>query len=76
MLVVADRGAVSAINPATFERLRAQARLQAASEPGQPPACEHMPPPADGMRQGFVLLPPASPSDVCFDIEGYPLGQP
>jgi hypothetical protein len=40
---------------------------------GRPPACEHMPSPPDGIREGFALLPPASSGDVCFDIEGYPL---
>jgi predicted RecB family nuclease len=73
MLVLSDRDTVPGMNPATFERLRAQARLQAASEPGRPPAYEHMTSPPDAIRQGFALLPPASSEDVCFDIEGYPL---
>jgi uncharacterized protein len=57
----------------TFERLRSQARLQCASQPGQPPAYELLPRDPDAGRQGFALLPPESPNDVCFDIEGYPL---
>jgi predicted RecB family nuclease len=57
----------------TFERLRAQSRLQCASEPGHPPAYEILTPDPDAIRHGFALLPPASPGDLCFDIEGYPL---
>lgn len=57
----------------TLHRLRSQARLQRASQPGAPPAYELSPPDPDANAQGFALLPPASPGDVCFDIEGYPL---
>ena len=56
----------------TFDRLRSQARLQLSSCPDEPPRFEFLPPSA-GIRQGFALLPPPTPSDVAFDIEGYPM---
>ncbi len=55
----------------TLERLRRQARLQRKAEPGQPPPYELLNP--ESPAHGFGLLPPASPADVCFDMEGYPL---
>ncbi len=59
----------------TFERLRHQARLQRASKAGEPPVFEILPEDSGDPRKGFGMLPPASPNDVCFDIEGYPLMQ-
>lgn len=59
-----------------FARIRAQARIQvkARSLPeGSAPPFEVIPPPADAPRTGLGLLPPESPGDVYFDIEGYPL---
>jgi predicted RecB family nuclease len=58
---------------ATFDRLRAQARLQERSQPGEPPAYELLPTNPNLPRQGLASLPPASEGDVAFDIEGYPL---
>jgi len=72
-LVASDLETVPRMAKGTFERLRSQARLQCASEPGRPPAYELLPPDPDAIRQGFALLPPASAGDLCFDIEGYPL---
>jgi uncharacterized protein len=57
----------------TFDRLRAQAKIQMASKPEQPPAFKVLPINPEAARQGFGLLPPESAHDVCFDIEGYPL---
>ena len=56
-----------------FSRLRDQASLQLRSAGRAEPLYEIVPPPAASPRTGFGLLPPASPNDVCFDIEGYPL---
>lgn len=66
-------GLIPGMARGTFDRLRTQARLQRASLPGEPPAFELVQPEPDAPRQGFALLPPPSPGDVCFDIEGYPL---
>ncbi len=57
----------------TFERLRSQARLQLSSASGEPPAYELLPESVENRRLGFGLLPPASPGDIAFDIEGYPM---
>jgi predicted RecB family nuclease len=57
----------------TFDRLRSQARLQLSSASGGPPAYELLPESIENRRQGFGLLPPPSPSDIAFDIEGYPM---
>jgi uncharacterized protein len=57
----------------TFERLRSQARLQLSSASGEPPAYELLPESVENRRLGFGMLPPSSPSDIAFDIEGYPM---
>lgn len=57
----------------TLTKLRRQARLQVDSEGLERPLYEVVRPAADDPRRGLALLPPASPLDVAFDIEGYPL---
>lgn len=57
----------------TVARLRQQARLQVDSEGLARPLYEVVPAAGDDPRRGLALLPPASPLDVAFDIEGYPL---
>ena len=55
----------------SFQRAKAQARLQIASKGKDKPVYEilsHGP----GAPRGLSLLPPASPNDVYFDIEGFP----
>ena len=55
----------------SFQRAKAQARLQIASKGKDKPVYEiikHGP----GAPRGLALLPPASPGDVYFDIEGFP----
>jgi len=55
----------------SFQRAKAQARLQIASKGKNKPVYEiikHGP----GSPRGLALLPPASPNDVYFDIEGFP----
>ena len=56
--------------PATFAKLRAQARLQRARMAGGNPVVETLPA-QDG--RGFALLPPPHPADLFFDLEGDPL---
>jgi uncharacterized protein len=57
----------------TFERLQSQARLQLSSIPGKAPTYKLLPESLENRRRGFGLLPPPSPNDVAFDIEGYPM---
>ncbi len=71
---------VTKLNQETFERLRHQARLQMAtrnrqSEEPMPvrPAYEILPHSQDTAPGGLELMPPSSPNDIYFDLEGYPL---
>jgi len=67
-----SREGVPGITPPAFDRLRRQARLQIASR-GQPqPRYEILQPNPLNPRLGLATLPPASPSDIFFDIEGFP----
>ncbi len=72
-LATTTKGRVAKLDPGMFERLRAQARLQRASAGEARPRYEVLTPDPDDPRRGLALLPPASPLDVYFDIEGYPL---
>ena len=58
--------------PETFEKLCLQARLQVESSGKKRPGFEVIPPSIEEGRYGLALLPPASSSDIAFDIEGYP----
>ena len=58
---------VPGLSPDVFARLREQASLQIASEGKERPEYRIVP-----SADGEELLPPASPGDVYFDIEGYP----
>jgi uncharacterized protein len=58
------------IEPAVLTRLRTQARLQIASKGRERPLYELARDVAPGL--GLALLPPASPMDVYFDMEGFP----
>ncbi|WP_010654201.1 TM0106 family RecB-like putative nuclease [Fluoribacter dumoffii] len=63
---------VKGINTEVFKRLKAQARIQQESLGKDIPLYEvlsHEP----QKKSGLALLPPASPLDVYFDIEGFPL---
>jgi predicted RecB family nuclease len=55
-----------------FERLKAQAEIQVASEGSDKPFHKVLSHQA-GRALGLALLPPHSPADVFFDIEGFPL---
>jgi uncharacterized protein len=56
----------------TFARLKQQAQLQQQSRGHDRPLYEVLPH-AEGVARGLALLPPASPGDVFFDLEGFPL---
>ena len=60
------------LNSDIFERLKAQAKIQIISEGQDKPSFEVLT--HDSSRpRGLSLLPPASPNDIYFDIEGFPL---
>ena len=60
------------VSQPAFERLKAQAQLQKKAKENQPPPFELLPHSAEDPK-GLHLLPPSSPSDVFFDLEGDPL---
>jgi len=68
---------VPRIEDTVFARLKEQAQLQAASAGADQPAYRILlsdsPAGQPVPRRGLALLPPASPGDIFFDMEGYPL---
>ena len=71
---------IARLNPASLEKLAAQARLQCwtidlrRTSPDAAPCYEMLPSTgANGEPIGLATLPPADPADVFFDMEGYPL---
>ncbi|MGA1342271.1 MAG: TM0106 family RecB-like putative nuclease [Hyphomonas sp.] len=70
-LAGSDLEEIRGMKAESFQRAKAQARLQIASKGMDKPGYEilsHGP----GAPRGLALLPPASPNDVYFDIEGFP----
>ncbi|GAA0305650.1 TM0106 family RecB-like putative nuclease [Psychrosphaera haliotis] len=65
---------VAGMNPIVFSKLKKQARIQCLSKGSEIPKFEVIKP-SPQSKQGLALLPPASPLDVFFDIEGYPLDE-
>ena len=65
---------VSGVNPAVLEKLKSQASIQKQSAGGETPHFKILLP-TPGEKSGLTLLPPHSPLDVFFDIEGYPLDE-
>lgn len=65
---------VPRIAPPVLERLVEQARLQRDSAGRDRPLYRALPPEPDAPPAGLALLPPPSPLDVFFDLEGFPLG--
>ncbi|MGF1602125.1 MAG: TM0106 family RecB-like putative nuclease [Thermosynechococcaceae cyanobacterium] len=61
------------LNSAIFERLIVQAQLQKASALSETLEYRLISPHSEHPQRGLALLPPSSPLDVYFDIEGYPL---
>lgn len=71
-LAQAKISSIKGVKPERFMRLQAQAKIQKESSGKEIPLYQlfsHVP----GQKQGLALLPPASPKDVFFDIEGFPL---
>lgn len=71
-LANSDPRHVPGIGDDVVHRLHRQASLQASSRGKFRPEFEVLPPPLDNPRQGLASLPPGSPGDVYFDMEGYP----
>jgi len=63
---------VHRVSPQVFTRLHTQARLQLASRNCPTPQWELREPVPEEPRRGLALLPPPSPGDVFFDMEGFP----
>lgn len=61
------------MNSDVFESLKRQALMQLQSVGKSKPDYEIIRAPEDNPKKGLALLPPASPNDVWFDMEGYPL---
>ncbi|EOD18999.1 hypothetical protein EMIHUDRAFT_118228 [Emiliania huxleyi CCMP1516] len=66
--------AVGGVERAALSRLREQAslQLQARGAPDEPPPYRLLP---WSRAAGLALLPPPSPSDLFFDLEGFPLAE-
>lgn len=71
-LVSTDCSRVKGMNTIVFERLKSQATIQKESNGRDIPLYKILPHEAL-KKQGLALLPPGSPLDIFFDIEGYPL---
>src|SRR6266571_5321003 len=72
-LAQTTRSHIPKLDDTVFTRLREQAQLQMTSaETERPVDCVLLPEPQEP-RGGLALRPPASPLDVYFDMEGYPL---
>ena len=63
---------VPKINQDIFKRLKDQAKIQIVSEGKKKPKFKIFPH-KKKRALGLAILPPASPNDIFFDIEGYPL---
>ena len=66
---------VPRIQPETFHRLKSQAFLQLASKGKPQPIVEVVRPREDDPRRGLARLPPPSPYDIFFDMEGFPFAE-
>ncbi|WP_133127776.1 TM0106 family RecB-like putative nuclease [Legionella nagasakiensis] len=71
-LAAMDCKRIKGMSQTVFERLQAQAAMQKESLGHEVPSYKLLPHEA-GEKQGLALLPPPSPLDVFFDIEGFPL---
>lgn len=71
-LVETQLKTVPGINRTVFQRLKQQATIQKASA-GRSKPLYKVYTPSDGEKNGLALLPPNSPLDIFFDIEGFPL---
>jgi predicted RecB family nuclease len=66
---------VPKMDDTVLRRLRMQAFLQLESKGKHAPLYELVPADRESPRAGLELLPPVSPADVYFDMEGYPLAE-
>ena len=73
-LVDTDHQRIVGLNDSIYKCLKRQASIQKKSQ-GQLKPHFQVIVPQEGERQGLALLPPSSPLDVFFDIEGFPLHQ-
>lgn len=64
---------VPKLDRAVLDRLRLQARLQLESAGRERPNFEVVVPDPAGPPRGLALLPPPSPMDAFFDMEGFPI---
>ncbi len=71
-LVQTQLARVSKLNDAVYQRLREQATLQKASRGKRVPEFKVLRPDPKDPRRGLAQLPPPTPDDVFFDMEGYP----
>jgi uncharacterized protein len=72
-LAQSDLPSVQGIAQRTYERLRCQAEYQRLSIGEERPLFRIVAKDPDQPRLGLAALPPTSPGDVFFDMEGYPL---
>lgn len=72
-LIDSSEECVRGFTPTVFQRLKAQAAIQQASQGKSAPLFKVLP--NTGDKQGLALLPPHSAQDVFFDIEGFPLDE-
>ena len=63
---------IKGVHPEVLQRLKAQAAIQKKSAGNEVPEYEILHHSAQE-KKGLALLPPSSPLDVFFDIEGFPL---
>ncbi|MDQ3222719.1 MAG: TM0106 family RecB-like putative nuclease, partial [Gemmatimonadota bacterium] len=63
---------VPRMSDAVLARLRTQAQLQLASRGKPRPIWKIREPDPEEPRRGLALLPPPSPGDIFFDMEGFP----
>lgn len=71
-LVETDCDRIKGMNADVFTRLKAQAKIQKESFGKDVPLYKILPHESK-KKMGLSLLPPASPLDIYFDIEGFPL---
>ena len=81
-LAKSKKARIPRLNEDTYHRLVSQAAIQMKTRAAQakvqdasevPPAFQALSRDPVNPRSGLALLPPASPQDIYFDIEGYPL---
>ncbi len=71
-LIDSKSNRVPGIDSNVLTRLKAQAKIQKESI-GRDKPLFHIYIPESNQKQGLALLPPHSPLDIFFDIEGFPL---